>query len=85
MLKCDFNKVELHTSVTFWYGCLSVNLQHIFRIRFPKNIWRAASKGERRKGDKIMFFDDTKKKFENCFYSHFQHLKNFSETSKRPL
>ena len=85
MPKCDFNKVELYTSVIFWYGCLSVNLQHIFRIRFPKNIRRAASKGERRKGDKIMFFDDTKKRFENYFYSHFQQLKNFIETSKRPL
>ena len=31
MPKCDFNKVAL-------YGCCPVNLQHIFRTPFPKNI-----------------------------------------------
>ena len=31
MPKCDFNKVALH-------GCSPVNLQHISRIPFPKNI-----------------------------------------------
>ena len=24
--------------ITFWYGCSPVNLLHIFRISFPKNI-----------------------------------------------
>ena len=47
MLKCDFNKVALLCNlieITFWHGCSSVNLLHIFRTLFPKNtchFWRA--------------------------------------------
>ena len=37
MLKCDFNKVA-NIEIVLWHGCSLVNLLHIFRTFFPKNI-----------------------------------------------
>ena len=39
MTKRDFNTVAVHfIEVAFRHGCSPVNLQHIFRIIFSKNI-----------------------------------------------
>ena len=40
MLKCDFNKVA---ETALRHGCSPLNLLRIFRTRFPKNTWTAAS------------------------------------------
>ena len=38
MPKCLFNKVASNfTEITFWLGCSTVNLLHIFKTPFPKN------------------------------------------------
>ena len=36
--KCDFNKVTNFIEIKFCHGCSPVNLLHIFRTTFPKNI-----------------------------------------------
>ena len=38
MPKCDFNKVAFAIEIALWHGCSSVNLLHIFRKPFSKNI-----------------------------------------------
>ena len=39
MPKCDFNKVECNfIEITLQHGCSPVNLLHIFRTPFTKNI-----------------------------------------------
>ena len=44
MLKCDFNKVACNFIETaLRRGCSPLNLLRIFRTRFPKNTWTAAS------------------------------------------
>ena len=39
MLNCDFNKIAGNfIKISFWHGCFPVNLLHIFRTPFIKNI-----------------------------------------------
>ena len=41
MQKCDFNKVAMQSNfieIVLWHGCSSVNLLHIFRTPFLKNL-----------------------------------------------
>ena len=38
MPKCDFNKVAKFIKITIGHGCSPVNLRHIFRTSFYKNI-----------------------------------------------
>ena len=44
MLKCNFDKVACNLiEIALQHSCSPLNLLHIFRILFPKNIWMAAS------------------------------------------
>ena len=44
MLKCDVNKAACNfIEAALGHVCSPLNLLHIFRMRFPKNTWTAAS------------------------------------------